>query len=261
MFLYAAHQTKGIRPLLKSFFGFLERQTDFYNASTEAAQHMVLESFKEFNEVHRKRKQDKYVPIPEKEAASIEEVDGETERDSDLKEAGAEHNTEFVESRRTKRGSVYPNDGDGATYKKYMWTQSPSDVEITIPLCSHRLELKSLLKVDYTATSITVYQREEKVFGGELAGQIKSDEVTWTLEDGMLCLRAEKGCRSWWKQLLVTEPVLLLKPILKKHATVGDISQSELKDMQQTVVNKRDYAMAKHQEQFPDKIPVPDNLK
>jgi hypothetical protein len=99
------------------------------------------------------------------------------------------------------------------------------------------------------------------MFGGCLADQIKPDEVTWTLEDDILCVRAEKAKPAWWKQLLITEPMLLLKPILRKHSSMNDITEEEMHQFQQTVVNKRDYTMAKHKEQFPDKIPVTKNLQ
>ena len=66
---------------------------------------------------------------------------------------------------------------------------------------------------------------------------------------------------AWWKQLLITDPKLLLQPILRKYNTVGDISPTQMHNMQQTVVNKRDYAQARHLEQFPDRLPIPDHLK
>ena len=283
VFLYAAHQVKGIRPLLRSFFSFLERQTDFYDASTEAAQHMVLAAFQEFDEVHRERKTDKCVPIPSVEPGCIEELgseelgseelgsdetidNGRTDNFYTKSPLGTESDDEnhedgfYTESRRTKKGSVYPNEGDGATYKQYKWTQTPTELEVLLPLCKHRQKVKSTLKVNYTTSSIFVYIESKKIFGGCLADGMKSDEVTWTVEDNVLCIRAEKCKTSWWKQLLITEPMLLLKPILRKHASVGDISEKEMRQFQQTVVNKRDYTIAKHQEQFPDKIPIPENL-
>ena len=293
VFLYAAHQVKGIRPLLRSFFSFLERQTDFYDASTEAAQHMVLAAFQEFSEVHRERKTDKCVPIPNVEPGCIEELGSEELGSEKLgsEELGSEElgsektmdngrtdkfytksleetesddeeheNGFYTESRRTKKGSVYPNEGDGATYKHYKWTQTPSELEVLLPLCKHRQKVKSTLQVDYTPSSIFVYIENKKIFGGCLADGIKSNEVTWTVEDNVLCIRAEKCKTSWWKQLLITEPMLLLKPILRKHASLGDISEKEMRQFQQTVVNKRDYTIAKHQEQFPDTIPIPENL-
>ena len=287
IFLYAAHQVKGIQPLLRSFFGFLQRQTDFYEASTEAAQHMVLMSFQEFCEVHKNASVEKCVPIPQVESASIEEVWSENTADSPNNSANNVQNEEesvkpsskvaaedscateeddhhdgfYEESRRTKKGSVYPNEGDGATYKHYKWTQSPTELEILVPLCKHRLELKTTLQVNYTSTSILAYIQDKKMFGGCLADKIKSDEVTWTLEDNILCVRAEKVKTAWWKQLLITEPMLLLKPILRKHASLSDIGEKELKQYQQTVVNKRDYTIAKHTEQFPDKLPIPEHLQ
>ena len=278
VFLYAAHQVKGIRPLLRSFFSFLERQTDFYDASTEAAQQLVLAAFQEFSEVHRERKTDKCVPIPNVEPGSIEEIgseelgsrktidNGRTDnfysKSADETESDDENHEDgfYAESRRTKKGSVYPNEGDGATYKHYKWTQTPTELEVLLPLCKHRQKVKSTLLVDYTPSSIFVYIENKKMFGGCLADGIKSDEVTWTVEDNVLCIRAEKCKTSWWKQLLITEPMLLLKPILRKHASLGDISEKEMRQFQQTVVNKRDYTMARHQEQFPDRIPIPENL-
>ncbi|XP_063682707.1 nuclear migration protein nudC-like [Bolinopsis microptera] len=285
IFLYAAHQVKGIQPLLRSFFGFLQRQTDFYEASTEAAQHMVLMSFQEFCEVHKNRSAEKCVPIPQVETASIEEVGSENNADSpnssaqnvqneedtdkpsskvaaeDSCSTEEDHNGFYEESRRTKKGSVYPNEGDGATYKHYKWTQSPTELEILVPLCKHRLKLKKTLQVNYTSSSIFAYIQDKKMFGGILADKIKSDEVTWTLEDNIICVRAEKVKKAWWKQLLITEPMLLLKPILRKHASLSDIGEEEMKQYQQTVVNKRDYTIAKHTEQFPDKLPIPEHLQ
>ena len=245
-------------------------------------------AFQEFCEVHKSRTSSKCVPIPTTEPASIEEIgtdnfnsaaderddllDNETTKSKDNPEEFSELNNKnnqdddehegyYVESRRTKKGSVYPNEGDGATYKHYKWTQTPTELEILVPLCQHRQEHRSTLKVNYTPSSVFAYIQDNKMFGGSLADRIKTDEVTWTLEDNVLCIRAEKVKTSWWKQLLVTEPMLLLKPILRKHAAMSDISEEEMKQFQQTVVNKRDYTIAKHKEQFPDKIPLPDHLK
>lgn len=276
VFLYAAHQAKGIRPLLRSFFGFLRRQTDFYDASTEAAQHMVLSAFQEFN--YKETMVEKCAPMPRVEPGSIEELELDVITDNsgsrklstkssrnghvdDVESDGDHENGFYKESRRTKKGSVYPNEGDGATYKHYKWTQTPTELEVLLPLCKHRQKVKSTLQVDYTPSSILIYIENKKIFGGCLADGIKSDEVTWTVEDNILCVRAEKRKAAWWKQLLITEPMLLLKPILRRHANVGDISEEEMREFQQTVVNKRDYTIAKHQEQFPDRIPIPKNFE
>ena len=281
VFLYVAHKVGGIRPLLRSFFGFLQRQTDFYNAPTEAAQHMVQMAFQEFNEVHKEKGASKSGPMPQAEPGCIEEITGgsctptdcgnresEDLRDNELEvaefkedSAVVQHEGFYEESKRTKKGSVYPNEGDGATYKHYKWTQTPTELEVLVPLCEHRQKFKSTLQVNYTSSSLFAYIQNKKMFGGCLADQIKPDEVTWTLEDNILYVRAEKMKASWWKQLLITEPMLLLKPILRKHSSINDIGEEEMRQFKQTVVNKRDYTIAKHKEQFPDKIPIPEHLK
>ena len=174
LYLYAAHSLKGIKPLLRSFFGFLERNTDFYEASPEACQHMVLAVFQEFCQLHHaKGKEMKYGTIPNTQGATIEEIGSLTEEDNENEgktnqstkdsnisepenttpkdqtnankqetkaneEEEEDEDVGFEESKRTKKGSVHPNEGDGATFKNFKWTQAPTELEILLPLCKHR---------------------------------------------------------------------------------------------------------------------------
>eukprot|EP00116_Pleurobrachia_bachei_P007244 sb/3467506/ len=274
-FLYAAHQTRSIKTLLRAFFGFLERNTDFYEATPDACQHMVTAVFREFEEKHRQQKgEGKKVPtgppieeittpgakklgktVPQQHAATRSQL----EKQEPEKSEKTEHDHVFyTPSRKTKKGSLYPNDGDGATFRTYKWTQTPEELEIEIPLCPDHD--KSTVTVDYTPTTLSVKVGETEVVGGELADRIKCDEVTWTVEDRVVCVRAEKRKVSWWRQLVDSEPFILLKPILNKHAAIGNVPEAEMRNFQKTVVTKGEYSEEQHNKQFPDVIPVPRSM-
>ena len=289
-----AHQLDGIEGLLRAFFGFLQRQTDFYDAGDEQCTFMLHRIFSEYYEKRQEAKSE-FGKIPDREPPNIEEVLDEQDsivdviennktiatnrsnlNDNSVKggfqektvssQKNCEDNEEtclqYTESRRTKKGSVYPNEGDGATYKYYKWYQTPLELEVLVPLCSHQLQHKSSIKITYTATNLSMEIPDlDYHFGGVLADKIKPEETTWTIEDKVLIVRTEKATKSWWKQLLQKEPMLLIKPILRRHSTVGDIDPDTMEGFQKTVNNKKDYIIRKHKEQFPDKLPIPDNLK
>ena len=321
-FLYMAHQMKGIQPLLKSFFGFLERKTDFYEATPEKAEFMILNVYREFAYIHQEKKKkkagagecetcggdsDKFVKIPKVENAVIEELEPEkkdykseykkldelkTEDKKDdviveeimpemipemtpqvlLQECKAKSSKPKKEvkrvnweiSRLTKKGSAYPNEGDGASYPGYKWTQTTTELEVQIPLYDYSDRVRSNLEVFYDRRSIKVCSiilEEELIFGGEIYAGIKSSELTWTVEDQLLIIRTEKLKAEWWKKLLLAEPNLLINKVLKEHATIGDIDEATKREFQNTIMRKKEYSERMHKEQFPDRVPLPDHLK
>nr|CAI5837580.1 unnamed protein product [Callosobruchus analis] len=81
---------------------------------------------------------------------------------------------------------------NGAVYNNYCWSQTISDVDMTIKL-PDKIGRRDL-EVDISTSKITVKLKDGSILlSGELCQKCKANDVVWSVDDGKLNVQLEKA--------------------------------------------------------------------
>ena len=198
---------------LDSFFGFLYRQSDFFQEKSNQASVVGLHPAQNKNLLLAVfNKWDKFA---------------KSEADNDhklaLREVPIAVREEVVESRpkeqdnegeMKKTKSVSKNEDhlvNGADLGHYKWSQTQSDIEVIIPVIEDIRKGKDV-KVTCTTDSIKIQSmismggRDDILVEGKLFSSVKASELMWNLIPGsQVVLHLEKRNHTVWPKLLLSE--------------------------------------------------------
>jgi hypothetical protein len=94
----------------------------------------------------------------------------------------------------------------GSKTDKYSWSQTLSEVTVTIPLPSGTRAKDLETKITGTDFSIAL-KGKSTIVSGKFKKSIKPSETDWQLEDGNLIVYLHKfGKQEWWSCVLDGEP-------------------------------------------------------
>ncbi|GBG28882.1 Nuclear migration protein nudC [Hondaea fermentalgiana] len=146
------------------------------------------------------------------------------------------------------KGKIKPNRGNGADLEKYSWTQTLSEVNVTIPVPAG---IKSRDVVcDFGKKRLKVGLRnQEPIIDGELCETIKTDDATWTLEDGsqgqrLLVVYFEKtNNMGWWNCVVNGEPLINTKKVEPENSKLSDLDGETRKTVEKMMFDQRQKQM------------------
>lgn len=258
LFNLAGQHPGGVFEVLDTLFSFLARKTDFYHGGAKGqAEKTLLEKFKKYEKIAldnhqkevaerdeqdriRKEKLKKKREEEEKQAGSkiVEIDDEEAERimnENRLKNlAKAEAETKKAELTEVKdgknkeededeKGKMKPNDGNGADFDNYSWTQTLQEIELNVP---SKVRVKSReCTIEILKKHLKVKIGNQLIINDDLEHEIKVDESSWTLEDGKLILiHLEKiNKMEWWSKLVKTDPEINTKKVNPENSKLSDL--------------------------------------
>ncbi|KAL3308309.1 hypothetical protein Ciccas_013161 [Cichlidogyrus casuarinus] len=239
----------GIQGIMDAYFGFLARRTDFYFGVTEKqAKDMVLDTFEEYKKVAKatkektsaenqlkdeqikRRRQEKesealkrnangVVPMPKAEKAVIEEVKDDVKPEKIGPCEEGEENPEDA-------GKLKPNEGNGGDLPNYRWVQTLGDLDVKIPTkLPYKIKSRDVI-VEFGRKTLKVQIKgQPAVFDGPLYKEIKVEESSWTLEDGMvISLSMEKIHKmEWWPCVIQGEPEIATRQVQPENSKLSDL--------------------------------------
>lgn len=85
----------------------------------------------------------------------------------------------------------------------YNWRQEPTEIEVTVDVPD--TAKKAEIKVTFKLRSLRVEHAGAALVEGQLAGNIRPEECTWTLSKGRVVVTMEKADQRAW-QTLIVEP-------------------------------------------------------
>ncbi|XP_057305664.1 nuclear migration protein nudC-like isoform X2 [Hydractinia symbiolongicarpus] len=250
MLLAMAQQHQGgVKELLKTFFGFLSRKTDFFHgAAPGVPRQTVVDAMKEFEdkaetkrkevlkekeereqklkETREKQKQKEeaeFAKIGQKsDSAKIEEVTEEEAQKIIEQNNQKENETKPTEDKKKDvkdsdsddedaKGKMKPNIGNGADLEKYRWVQTLGDVDLYVPSgVAFPLKSKDVI-VEFQQKHLKVSLKgHPPIIDAELYNKVKVEECYWTLEDKKLIhINLEKVNKMEWWDRLVLTDPLI----------------------------------------------------
>eukprot|EP01135_Chromosphaera_perkinsii_P001144 Nk52_evm1s159 gene=Nk52_evmTU1s159 len=254
-----AQQHQGIEDLLDTFFGFLERKTDFFvgaptgsggASAADLAEKMVLKNLRKHSNTaqstkraqeeqersameaqrRRKQRQEEEEEKKRKEAKIVELPDDYDEsketKEGDLPKESAKGEGEEEEEDEETKGLVKPNAGNGSTTDRYSWTQTLSEVDVKIPMkVDFPLKGRDVI-VEFGKKHLKVgLKGHPLLIDDELPKMVKMEDCFWVIEDKKtISLSMQKSNKmEWWDHLVVSDPKINTKKVEPENSKLDDL--------------------------------------
>lgn len=239
MLTHIASKAGGIKPLLDTFFSFLERKTDFYvqfdqpvgedKASYKmgfpkgVAEKMVLQAFRQYklqdyeSVMGTQPQQPAGLPSPPQTPSKSAPPSSQAIAPSTPPKSSAKSQPPKTPTTTSKvapltpsytpEGKQYPI-GNGGIGESYYWTQTLRDVTVYIDTAAGCRGKD--VKCEIKAQSLKVSIRGEVVMEGELDGAVLTQESLWTISSTtdsaiqQIVITLEKTRPTWWKHVITT---------------------------------------------------------
>jgi len=282
LYLNVAQTARGIEPMLDTVFSFLRRKTDFFagpsgegSDAAVAKVHQVLQKHvkifhedmekkrksKEEEEIKRRKAQQEKPPQPKDDVielgsdgfdissthpnAPIELKSDQTEQIESSSTTAVDVSATSMETDDEDRGP--PLVGNGGTVPgKYSWSQTLSEVSITIPLMQHTRGSDLNVKIGKKHLKVGLKaQAPSFLIDAPLSKPIVCDDSLWTIEDGKrLLIHLQKfNGMEWWDCVCEGDPKIDVKKVQPENSKLADLDGETRQTVEKMMFDQRQKAM------------------
>eukprot|EP01117_Protostelium_nocturnum_P015733 TRINITY_DN611_c0_g3_i5.p1 TRINITY_DN611_c0_g3~~TRINITY_DN611_c0_g3_i5.p1 ORF type:complete len:313 (-),score=89.97 TRINITY_DN611_c0_g3_i5:1065-2003(-) len=260
--------------LLDTIFSFLHRKTDFFMGEGDKPKEMVLKSFEKYDslakeqarilakkekEEEEKRKQQQMKPkVEEPRVVELDENDQPINQKKQVVEDKPKKVedlpvTDGDELDESERGKLVPNSGNGSTGKGYTWTQELGELEVSIPVPEGTRG--KLMNVIFKPSRLLVgLKGQTPIIDDELERSIKTEECSWTIEEGNLVVLnlAKQNKMEWWSRVIKSENEISTKRVNPETSKLDDLDSDTRSTVEKMMFDQRQKQMG---------LPTSDQLK
>ncbi|XP_065157536.1 nudC domain-containing protein 3 isoform X1 [Atheta coriaria] len=226
---------KTLPEFLDTIFGFLKRNTDFYEISDSQNSNMGLPPQMAENIVKTaffKWRMSQKGRIPPSDAPPISS--SEAELTGIPNEAIASSSMAPNESKKQNLCFISAECYNGAVTDQYMWSQTINDLDVAIALDGN--VLPKHLVVELHAKHILVKNKltQQTVLIGDLPHSVKHSEAIWWVTAQKLEIHLDKMQERWWDRLFTHEKPLDVSKLdcSRPFNELSDEAQAKIEELQ-----------------------------
>ncbi len=266
IFMEIAGRSGGLDPLLRSFFGFLNRRTDLYTVFDPSdpmvvknppisgfpkgvAEKMVVKAFRSFyfNEyynsshgkvIDRQRQHENVKPTSKTEQHVAQQVEGK-EPSEKLKDAATAQCSGGNLGRplMSERGKQMPR-GNGGVGDGYYWTQTMEDATLYIGVPSAIRGKDVDCAIGRTAIRVGLKGFPKPIIEGVLPEAIASEGSMWQVDGDTIVVTLEKVRQNWWSCIVEGAPELDIT-LVDSAKNVGDFDNETQAAIQKIMFDQK----------------------
>lgn len=140
--------------------------------------------------------------------------------------------------------------GNGGRTDKYVWTQTLTDVVVTIPIAAGLRSRDLVVNIGTDAIAVNLKQGDKKsIVEGSLCERVDASTATWTLEDDpdegrVLVLYLPKENKvQWWKCVVKGDPEIDTKKIVPENSKLEDLDADVRPTVEKLMYDQRQKQM------------------
>lgn len=251
------------KKFLSCIFGFLKRKTNFMKGPDPSKR--VLEAFKEIagDPVLKSG----FLGKPTSKATPVEAVPkapaatpsasapGPTVSSSSpvVAEAAPSVKDEKVEDKDEakeeeeddKDKGLKPNAGRGADYEHYSWTQTLSEVSVSVPVPpgTKAKMLDVVIKKDHIKVGV---KGQPPIIDGDLSDAIKVDDCMWAIESNVVEMTLQKqDGMHWWNCVVKGDPIINTHKVEPENSKLSDLDSETRQTVEKMMFDQKQKAMGR----------------
>jgi hypothetical protein len=218
LFMNIAGQLGGLNPLLRAFFGFLHRRTDFYvcwddEVATQLkpssgfpkgkAESLLLQAFRSYPQ---KRYSDTPLAKSEESPSVATGARGPPLPAAESDEGGAScSGRPKIKVSYTDKGKQVPVD-NGGICQGYYWTQNMAELTVYARVAPGTRGKDICCDIEPRSLQLSIRGQSKPILRGELPFAIKCDDSLWNVDAETVIISLEKVKPNWWSCVVQGEP-------------------------------------------------------
>jgi len=257
-----AEGVDGIEPLLDTFFGFLQRRTDFFagQRDSDLQEEIVLKYLRKHEKlallrIDATRKKNAEIDAERKKklrekVSTEEEVFRQKQQElrARPKIEAVDESEETPREEKPAPGAESDDDspalpGNGGTTDRYVWTQTLSALEVLVRVPPGTRARDCAVEIGTKKLKLGL-RGQPLIIDGEFHQKIKPDDSMWTIIDSNIQLNLEKfdGMR-WWNCVIQGDPEIDTKKIVPENSKLGDLDPETRGTVEKMMVDQRQKQM------------------
>jgi hypothetical protein len=151
---------------------------------------------------------------------------------------------EVVPDKEDEEKGLVPNRGNGADLEKYSWTQTLSELYISVPVPQGTKA--RMVNAEIKKTSITIgLKGQPPIIKGELYKPVKTDDSMWSIEDGnTLNVNLTKVDQmEWWRAVVKGDPEINTQKVEPENSKLSDLDGETRQTVEKMMYDQRQKAM------------------
>lgn len=137
------------------------------------------------------------------------------------------------------------NEGNGADFPTYSWTQSLNEAIVTIPVPPGTKGKFCDVEISRNHLKVGIKGAETPILNGDLPFPIKTDESFWNLVDGtsLEITLAKVDAMQWWKAVAVGEPEIDASKVEPEASKLSDLDGEMRATVEKMMFDQRQKAL------------------
>ena len=138
-----------------------------------------------------------------------------------------------------------PLGNGGAVPGKYVWTQTLSEVSVTIPVPDHTRGRDLNVTIARSHLKVGLKKQSDWIINSPLVKTVICDDSFWTVEDGnSLVINLQKvNQMEWWEGVCKGDPTIDVRKIQPENSSVTDLDGETRKTVEKMMFDQRQKAL------------------